>query len=202
MISLETYFDCRQKNSSLPIPIAMEQAVTLFLKEAAEAVQKDVEDEGVSFYHLLQKGENFKNFYAKHADDFEAFGYFLFDHRGVYDKDRQLYNWEMFYPFVWAVFNFGVKMPYRSRLIEMTKRYDLACFAMDDPEVCQFVAQNFKIYADIKDTLPDEHGRAQTILERLYVRLHTLNHQRPFTRATPQWCLLHLIYEYLYTMAV
>lgn len=185
----------------MPIPQAMQHAVTLFLSEAADAVQKDVEDEKVSSYPFLKEGKNFKSFYEKNTEDFEAFGHFLFDHRGVYDRDRDLYNWENLYPFVWATFNFGVEMPYRSRLIELTKRYDLADLAMDDPEICQFVVQNFKIYADIKDNFPDEHGRSQTILERLYKSLHTLNRQRPFVKATPQWCLMRLIHQCYYADA-
>ena len=183
---------------SLPYPEAMRQAINSFLREAVEALEKDVKEEKVSSPTLLTRAENFKRFYKNHLEDFEAFGCFVFDHRGAYDGKRELYDWKILYPVVVAIFVFGIKMPHRSRLIELTKKFDLACFAMDDPEVCSFVVQNFKTYADLKDTFLDEHGRAQTILERLYACLHRLNIQQPFVKATPEWCLMNLIYQYIY----
>ena len=198
MVSLSTYLASRQDFKNLPIPQTMQRSVCDLFKSANKALLKDMTQEEVTAYHMVKNGENFKIFYAQNKEKFEALGYFLFDHQGMYDKDRQLYNWENLYPVVAAIFTFNLKMPYRSRLIDLTRRYDFACFAMDDPEICAFVAKNFNVYAAIKDQFLDEHGRAQTLLEKLYGRLHLLNRQRPFEKASPQWCLMNLIYQYVY----
>lgn len=198
MISLSTYLTSRQNSKNLPIPQTVQHSVCELFRDANKAILKDMKQEDVTAYHLIKNGENFKIFYAQNKKNFEALGCFLFDHQGLYDKDRQLYNWTNVYPVASAIFMFNLKMPYRSRLIDLTRRYDFAYFAMDDPEVCRFVVQNFSVYASIKDMFLDEHGRAQTILERLYTRLHSLNYQRPFEKASPQWCLMNLIYQYIY----
>jgi len=198
MISLSTYLSCRQDSKNLSIPQTMQRSVCDLFKTANKALLKDMEQEEVTAYQMVKNAENFKRFYAQKKGEFEALGYFLFDHQGTYDKDRQLYNWTNVYPVATAIFMFNLKMPHRSRLIDLTRRYDFAYFAMDDPEVCRFVAQNFNVYASIKDQFLDEHGRAQTLLERLYARLHALNRQRPFEKASPQWCLMNLLYRYLY----
>ena len=197
MTLLETYCE-RRAEGKITSPSGVSPDLNNFMRFAHSALKKDLDKEGVSSCENLTSAKNFLAFCKEHESDFKGFGFFIYDHQGVYDSYRCFYNWQTLYPVVSAIFMFGVKMPHKSRLIELTRRYDLAYWALDDPDVCKLVMREFKTYADIKDKFLDEHGRAQTVLERLYARLHYLSKHSCLVKGSPQWCLMHLIYDYLY----
>lgn len=185
-------------SKDLQVSDSVRRGIVSLLRDAHNAIEKDIQDEQTDHISTLKEAKNFLKFYNKHEENFNALGYFLRDHTGAYDKQRGLYDWQHLYPVAHCIFAFRCKMPNRARLIELTAHYDWACLALDDPEVCRFVTTNFLTYAHIQDKFLDEHGRAQSILERMYMLLHILYKQRPFEAGSYQWLLMVLLYQYLY----
>lgn len=190
----KNYLEMRDKRNNTLYPLLMAKPITEFLRDAYGILVKDMQEEGVDTVQQLKSANNFLAFCEENKESIEAFGLFIRDHRGVYDKYPNLYNWQTFEPFVEAIFRFNVKMPNKARLLEITGKYALARFAMEDDNVVRFVLANFDKYAEIKDKFKDEHGRAISALEALYLELCKSRGKV----ASPHWALEVLIKKMCY----
>ena len=179
----------RDKRNNTLYPLLMAKPITEFLRDAYGILVKDMQEEGVDTVQQLKSANNFLAFCEENKESIEAFGLFIRDHRGVYDKYPNFYNWQTFEPFVEAIFRFYIDMPNKSRLLEMTNKYALAGFAMYDDDVARFVLANFDKYTEIKDKVEDAHGRAITILESIYWELCRTRGKI----GSPNWALKVLI---------
>ena len=182
----------------LQVSDSVRLGIIALLRDAHQAIEKDIKSEKTDHIITLKKAKNFLEFYNKHEEDFAAFGHFLRDHGGAYDKMKAIYDWQHLYPVAYCIFAFHCKMPYRARLIELTAHYDWACLALDDSDICRYVTANFLTYAHIPDKFLTADGKTQTILERMYFRLHELYAQSPSGAGSYQWSLMGLLYLYLY----
>ena len=193
-IMIYYYKQMRQEKMNTLSPAVLAKPITEFLRDAYGMLTKDMQTEGVKKADELKLAKNFLAFCEDNKEIVEAFGLFIGDHQGYYDKLPRCYNWQTLEPFTEAVFRFGVKMSNKHRLLEITKKYRLAVFAMDDDNVVRFVLANFDKYAEIKEKFKDEHGRAITLLEALYLELCKSRGKV----ASPHWALEVLIKKLCY----
>ena len=190
----KTYLRTREEKTNILNPANMAMAITEFLRDATGLLSKDMLAEGVNTVKELKLAKNFKAFCNKHNEELKAFGLFIGDHQGFYDGFRRFYNWQTLEPFTEAVFRFNVEMPNKYRLLEITKKYELAVFAVAEDDIARFVLKNFNLYAEMADKFQDEHGRAITALETIY---HELCKNRAAI-GSPQWALEVLIKKLCY----
>ncbi len=193
---IKYYKKMRQERTNTLSPAVMAKPITEFLRDAYGMITKDMQEEGVDSVKRLKSAKNFLSFCKENKEMVEAFGLFIGDHRGYYDKLPRFYNWQTLDPFVEAIFRFKVEMPNKSRLLEISGKYELARFAMYDDDVARFVLANFDKYAEIKDKFEDKHGRAICVLETLYLELC----KSRGTVASPQWALEVLIKKMCYNL--
>lgn len=156
------------------------------LSMARESISRDVQEEGASSYEALSKGRNFQRFYEEHKTEFENFARFIYNHRGDYDRCRDIYVWQTLIPYVVCVFRFGIKMPHRERLLELTKCLDLAVDAADDVDVMRFVVANFDVYTKLDN--------AFQVLQELDTNILACG---SVEKGTPQWAF-HVLFQKFY----
>ncbi len=184
MTGLTTYYQRWREGLTIAPPEGMVRSIIDFLKLADKALKEN----------------NFLEFYQKNREDFLGFAHFVHDHQGFYDKARFYYNWQTLHPVVEAVFKHKLDIPYKSRLLELTGKYALAVYDVDDDDVVNFITSHLTLYAGLKDKLEDEHGRAQTILEAVYAKLQAIKKNKPFEVYSPKWALETLIIKGFYNL--
>jgi len=184
VFKLGAYYDRWVEGTNIIPPEGMIRNIADFLSAAKEAIDE----------------KQFAQFAAEYKRDFEGFALFVFDHQGFYDRQRRYYNWQTLQPVAEAIFKEGVKLPHKSRLIELTGNHKLALYALDDDDVANFVLSHFKLYAELKDKIEDKHGRKQSILEAMFARLQRMKKGSDFEAGSPLWALEMLIKRFVYNL--
>ena len=200
MTQLATYYQRSMEGTNIAPPDGMVRSINEFLRMGAEAIRNDMQNEGAVSYEDLKSAESFLSFYQKNTQDFQGFGLFIFDHQGFYDKNRRYYDWQTLQPFVDAVFRFGIQMPNKARLLQLSRNIKLAVFALDDSTVVNFILTNFAAYTKLNVSFLDEHGRKQSILEAIFTRLQLMKKGSDFPAGSSLWALELLIKRFVYKL--
>lgn len=200
MTAFVNYYQRSIEGTNIAPPDGMVRSINEFLRMAADAIKDDMQKEGVSSYEDLKSAESFQVFYQEHTKDFEGFGFFIFDHQGYYDKNRRYYDWRTLQPFVDAVFRFGIQMPSKARLLQLSGNIKLALFALDDDGVVNFILTNFASFAKLDVPILDEHGRKQSFLEAVFARLQLMKKGSAFEAGSSLWALELLIKRFVYKL--
>ncbi len=198
MTELENYLKQRSYGLHIANPDGMRRSIVNHLRAVFQEVQNDLELEDVTDVARLRRANHFTKYYQEHLEEFRGFMKFIYDYRGWYDSDRSLYNWCHLEAYVYMVFKFAPKLSGKFRLLEITGQIQLARFAMHDPEVCNYVLQNFQKVTESQLVFLDRHGRAQSLVEVLYTALYEEKCRRTFVLASPQWCLWHVLLVCIY----
>ena len=177
-----SYYSEVRRNLDVKIPTVndLAPAIVNHLKKATDVIKNEGK-------------EGFRAFYEAHKEDFEGFAWFVYDHRGVYDRQRFLYNWQTLTPYVEAIFKLGLKAPHRERFIELINRYDLVIYALDDKDVVRFALSNLTFYIESNMFISTVEGKNCRLIEQMYEELK----KYADTPYSPQWCLYVVLKKYL-----